>query len=398
MNILEHLILNDLAESNPLKFAKPGDCVYNRAYTIQKRGDAIMNYKIAVVPGDGIGPEVIEQALRVLDKIGETYDHTFEYTKVLAGGAAIDATGGCLPQETIDVCKSSDAVLLGAVGGWKWDTLPGDERPERALLGLRKELGLFANLRPAILFEDLAQACPLKPEIISGGLDLVVVRELTGGIYFGEKGFKETDLGPAAYDVELYAEEEVRRIAVVAFDMAMKRGKKVTSVDKANVLESSRLWRRVVAEVAKDYPEVELNNLYVDNTAMQMVLNPKQFDVIVTSNIFGDILSDEASQITGSIGMLPSASLAKGNFGMYEPVHGSAPDIAGQNKANPMATILSAAMMLRYTFGLSQEANAIEKSVKNVLAAGYRTPDLMANGGKEIGTKEAGDLIVDFIV
>lgn len=398
MNILEHLILNDLAESNSLKFAKPGDCVYNRAYTIQKRGDAIMNYKIAVVPGDGIGPEVIEQALRVLDKIGETYNHTFSYTKVLAGGAAIDATGGCLPQETIDVCKSSDAVLLGAVGGWKWDTLPGDERPERALLGLRKELGLFANLRPAILFEDLAQACPLKPEIISGGLDLVVVRELTGGIYFGEKGFKETDLGPAAYDVELYAEEEVRRIAVVAFDMAMKRGKKVTSVDKANVLESSRLWRRVVAEVAKDYPEVELNNLYVDNTAMQMVLNPKQFDVIVTSNIFGDILSDEASQITGSIGMLPSASLAKGNFGMYEPVHGSAPDIAGQNKANPMATILSAAMMLRYTFGLSQEADAIEKAVKDVLAAGYRTPDLMANGGKEIGTKEAGDLIVDFIV
>lgn len=353
-----------------------------------------MNYKIAVVPGDGIGPEVIEQTLRVLDKIGETYNHTFEYRKVLAGGAAIDATGNCLPQETIDICKSSDAVLLGAVGGWKWDTLPGDERPERALLGLRKELGLFANLRPAILFEDLAQACPLKPEIIEGGLDLVVVRELTGGIYFGEKGFKETDLGPAAYDVELYAEEEVRRIAVVAFDMAMKRGKKVTSVDKANVLESSRLWRRVVAEVAKDYPEVELNNLYVDNTAMQMVLNPKQFDVIVTSNIFGDILSDEASQITGSIGMLPSASLAKGNFGMYEPVHGSAPDIAGQNKANPMATILSAAMMLRYTFGLSKEADAIESAVKEVLAQDYRTPDLMANGGKEIGTEEAGDLII----
>ncbi|MCB6994254.1 3-isopropylmalate dehydrogenase [bacterium 210820-DFI.6.37] len=353
-----------------------------------------MNYKIAVVPGDGIGPEVIEQALRVLDRIGEKYNHSFEYTKVLAGGAAIDAVGKCLPQETIDICKGSDAVLLGAVGGWKWDTLPGDERPERALLGLRKELGLFANIRPAILFEELAQACPLKPEIIQGGLDLVVVRELTGGIYFGEKGFKETDLGPAAYDVELYAEEEVRRIAVVAFDMAMKRGKKVTSVDKANVLESSRLWRRVVAEVAKDYPEVELNNLYVDNTAMQMVLNPKQFDVVVTSNIFGDILSDEASQITGSIGMLPSASLAKGNFGMYEPVHGSAPDIAGQNKANPMATILSAAMMLRYTFGLSQEADAIEAAVKKVLADGYRTPDLMANGGKEIGTKEAGDRIV----
>lgn len=352
-----------------------------------------MNYKIAVVPGDGIGPEVIEQALRVLDKIGETYNHTFEYTKVLAGGAAIDATGKCLPQETIDICKSSDAVLLGAVGGWKWDTLPGDERPERALLGLRKELGLFANLRPAILFEDLAQACPLKPEIIQGGLDLVVVRELTGGIYFGEKGFRDTDLGPAAYDVEQYAEEEVRRIAVVAFDMAMKRNKKVTSVDKANVLESSRLWRRVVAEVAKDYPQVELNNLYVDNTAMQLVLNPKQFDVLVTSNIFGDILSDEASQITGSIGMLPSASLAKGNFGMYEPVHGSAPDIAGQNKANPMATILSAAMMLRYTFGLSREADAIEAAVQKVLADGYRTPDLMANGGREIGTKEAGERI-----
>lgn len=353
-----------------------------------------MNYKIAVVPGDGIGPEVIEQALRVLDKVGEKYNHSFEYTKVLAGGAAIDAAGKCLPQETIDICKGSDAVLLGAVGGWKWDTLPGDERPERALLGLRKELGLFANIRPALLFEELAQACPLKPEIIEGGLDLVVVRELTGGIYFGEKGFKETDMGPAAYDVELYSEEEVRRIAIVAFDMAMKRGKKVTSVDKANVLESSRLWRRVVAEVAKDYPEVELNNLYVDNTAMQMVLNPKQFDVVLTSNIFGDILSDEASQITGSIGMLPSASLAKGNFGMYEPVHGSAPDIAGQNKANPMATILSAAMMLRYTFGLSEEADAIEAAVKKVLADGYRTPDLLANGGKEIGTKEAGDLIV----
>lgn len=356
-----------------------------------------MNYKIAVVPGDGIGPEVIEQALRVLDRIGEKYNHTFTYTKVLAGGAAIDATGRCLPDETVEICKASDAVLLGAVGGWKWDNLPGDERPERALLGLRKELGLFANLRPAMLFEELSQACPLKPEIVAGGLDLVVVRELTGGIYFGEKGTKETDMGPAAYDVELYSEEEVRRIAIVAFDMAMKRGKKVTSIDKANVLESSRLWRRVVAEVAKDYPQVELNNLYVDNAAMQMVLNPKQFDVIVTSNIFGDILSDEASQITGSIGMLPSASLAKGNFGMYEPVHGSAPDIAGQNKANPMATILSAAMMLRYTFGLSAEADDIEKAVKKVLADGYRTPDLMANGGKEIGTKEAGDLIVKAI-
>lgn len=380
------------------RIAKPSDYVYNSSITaITNKGEQIMNYKIAVVPGDGIGPEVIDQALRVLDRIGKKYNHTFTYTKVLAGGAAIDATGKCLPQETIDVCKASDAVLLGAVGGWKWDNLPGDERPERALLGLRKELGLFANLRPAMLFEELSQACPLKPEIIEGGLDLVVVRELTGGIYFGEKGTKETEMGPAAYDVELYSEEEVRRIAIVAFDMAMKRNKKVTSIDKANVLESSRLWRRVVAEVAKDYPEVELNNLYVDNAAMQMVLNPKQFDVIVTSNIFGDILSDEASQITGSIGMLPSASLAKGNFGMYEPVHGSAPDIAGQNKANPMATILSAAMMLRYTFGLGQEADDIENAVKKVLSDGYRTPDLMANGGKTIGTKEAGELITSAI-
>ena len=356
-----------------------------------------MEYKLAVIPGDGIGPDVVEQTLLVLDKVGEKFGHTFHYQKVLAGGCAIDATGGCLPQETIDVCKASDAVLLGAVGGWKWDTLPGDQRPERALLGLRKALGLFANLRPALLFEQLADASPLKPEILAGGLDIVVVRELTGGIYFGEKGFKDTDLGPAAYDVEQYAEEEVRRIAKVAFDMAMKRSKHVTSVDKANVLESSRLWRRVVAEVAQDYPEVTLDNLYVDNAAMQLVRNPRQFDVIVTSNIFGDILSDEASQITGSIGMLPSASLAKGNFGMYEPVHGSAPDLAGQDKANPMATILSAAMMLRYTFGLLQEADAVENAVKAVLDQGYRTPDLFAGEGTLIGTAEMGRRIAEAI-
>ncbi|MEG0829404.1 MAG: 3-isopropylmalate dehydrogenase [Anaerovoracaceae bacterium] len=356
-----------------------------------------MNYKIAVIPGDGIGPEVIEQAVRILDKIGKKYNHTFSYTKVLAGGIAIDETGSCLPNETVQVCKESDAVLLGAVGGWKWDTLPGSQRPEQALLGLRKALGLFANLRPAILFEELANACPLKPEIIQGGLDIVVVRELTGGIYFGEKGFKETPLGHAAYDVEQYAEEEIRRIAKVAFDMAMKRGKNVTSVDKANVLESSRLWRKVVAEVAKDYPEVTLKNLYVDNAAMQMIRDPKQFDVLVTNNIFGDILSDEASQVTGSIGMLPSASLANGNFGMYEPVHGSAPDIAGQNKANPMATILSVAMMLRYTFGLIKESDDIEKAVKKVLSLGYRTPDLMSDGGKEISTTQTGDLILEAI-
>ena len=356
-----------------------------------------MEYKLAVIPGDGIGPDVVEQTLLVLDKVGEKFGHTFHYQKVLAGGCAIDATGACLPQETIDVCKASDAVLLGAVGGWKWDTLPGDQRPERALLGLRKALGLFANLRPALLFEQLADASPLKPEILAGGLDIVVVRELTGGIYFGEKGFKDTDLGPAAYDVEQYAEEEVRRIAKVAFDMAMKRSKHVTSVDKANVLESSRLWRRVVAEVAQDYPEVTLDNLYVDNAAMQLVRNPRQFDVIVTSNIFGDILSDEASQITGSIGMLPSASLAKGNFGMYEPVHGSAPDIAGQDKANPMATILSAAMMLRYTFGLLQEADAVENAVKAVLDQGYRTPDLFAGEDTLIGTAEMGRRIAEAI-
>ena len=356
-----------------------------------------MEYKLAVIPGDGIGPDVVEQTLLVLDKVGEKFGHTFHYQKVLAGGCAIDATGACLPQETIDVCKASDAVLLGAVGGWKWDTLPGDQRPERALLGLRKALGLFANLRPALLFEQLADASPLKPEILAGGLDIVVVRELTGGIYFGEKGFKDTDLGPAAYDVEQYAEEEVRRIAKVAFDRAMKRSKHVTSVDRANVLESSRLWRRVVAEVAQDYPEVTLDNLYVDNAAMQLVRNPRQFDVIVTSNIFGDILSDEASQITGSIGMLPSASLAKGNFGMYEPVHGSAPDIAGQDKANPMATILSAAMMLRYTFGLLQEADAVENAVKAVLDQGYRTPDLFAGEGTLIGTAEMGRRIAEAI-
>ena len=352
-----------------------------------------MNYQIAVIPGDGIGPDVVEQTLNVMDKVGEKFGHTFNYTKVLAGGCAIDATGACLPQETIDICKASDAVLLGAVGGWKWDNLPGDQRPERALLGLRKALGLFANLRPALLFEQLADASPLKPEILAGGLDIVVVRELTGGIYFGEKGHRDTDLGPAAYDIEQYAEGEVRRIAKVAFDLAMKRSKHVTSVDKANVLESSRLWRRVVAEVAQDYPEVTLDNLYVDNAAMQLVRNPRQFDVIVTSNIFGDILSDEASQITGSIGMLPSASLAEGNFGMYEPVHGSAPDIAGQDKANPMATILSAAMMLRYTFGLGAEADAIENAVKSVLDQGYRTPDLYAGQGTQVGTAQMGDLI-----
>lgn len=356
-----------------------------------------MKYNIAVIPGDGIGPEVINEAIKVLDAVGGKYGHEFNYTQVLAGGAAIDAAGECLPQETIDIAKKSDAVLLGAVGGPKWDSLPGDKRPERALLGIRKELGLFANLRPAIMFDELKDACPIRPEKVEGGLDLLVVRELTGGIYFGERGYKHTDMGRAAYDIEQYSEGEVKRIAEVAFDMAMKRNKKVTSVDKANVLESSRLWRKTVAEVAKNYPEVELENFYVDNTAMQLVYNPKQFDVIVTSNIFGDILSDEASMITGSLGMLPSASLAEGNFGMYEPVHGSAPDIAGTGKANPMATILSAAMMLKYTFGLSDEADAIESAVKKTLAAGYRTPDIMSEGKTPATTEQIGSLIAQNI-
>ena len=354
-----------------------------------------MQYNIAVIPGDGIGPEVMEQALLVLDQVGARFGHSFTYETLLAGGCAIDQTGTSLPPETVEACKAADAVLLGAIGGWKWDTLPGDQRPERALLGLRKELELFANLRPAILFEELMDACPLRPEIIAGGLDLLVVRELTGGIYFGERGFKDTPMGRAAYDVEQYAEGEVRRIAHVAFDMAMKRGKQVTSVDKANVLESSRLWREVMIEVAKEYPEVTLNHLYIDNATMQLVSNPRQFDVIVTSNIFGDILSDEASMITGSIGMLPSASLTAGGFGLYEPVHGSAPDIAGQDKANPMAMILSVAMMLRYSFGLMGEADALEAAVQEVLRKGYRTADLYRGepGLHLIGTKEVGRLI-----
>ncbi|MBE6029504.1 MAG: 3-isopropylmalate dehydrogenase [Clostridiales bacterium] len=356
-----------------------------------------MEYNIAVVRGDGIGPEVIQEAIKVLNAVGSRFGHTFNYRYVLAGGEAIDETGRCLPDETVATAKASDAVLLGAVGGPKWDTLPGDERPERALLGLRKELGLFANLRPAMVFDELADASPLKPEIIDGGLDIVVVRELTGGIYFGEKGFKETDMGTAAYDMEQYSEEEVRRIARVAFDMAMKRSKRVTSIDKANVLESSRLWRRVVADVAEEYPEVALDNMYVDNGAMQLVRNPKHFDVIVTSNIFGDILSDEASQITGSIGMLPSASLANGNFGMYEPVHGSAPDIAGTGKANPLATILSAGMMLRYTFGLKEEADAVDNAVRAFLKDGYRTFDIAGKDATPLTTAETGDKVASLI-
>lgn len=357
-----------------------------------------MFLKIAVIPGDGIGPEVTEQAMAMLNKIGELYHHQIEYSIHPAGGAAIDATGEALPEETILACKNSDAVLLGAVGGPKWDTLPGDKRPERALLGLRSALGLFANIRPAILFPELADACPLKRELVQGGLDIIVVRELTGGIYFGEKGLKQTELGLAAYDVEQYAEEEVRRIARVAFEMAGKRRRTVCSVDKANVLESSRLWRRIVTEVARDYPDIELQHMYVDNAAMQLVRNPQQFDIILTSNLFGDILSDEASMITGSIGMLPSSSLAAGSFGMYEPIHGSAPDIAGQDKANPMATMLSVAMMLRHSFSLSKEADAIENAIKKVLAKGYRTADIATEGSQICGTKEISRLIINHLV
>lgn len=356
-----------------------------------------MDYKIAVIKGDGIGPSIVDQAMLALEKVGEIYGHKFEFQEVLAGGASIDAYGKPLTQETIDVCKASDSVLLGAVGGPKWDSQPSDNRPERALLGLRKELGLFANLRPAMMFDELKDACPLKPEIVEGGFDIMIVRELIGGIYFGERGKKETENGPAAYDVEQYSEGEVKRIAKVAFDLAMQRNKKVTSIDKANVLDSSRLWRATVEEVAKEYPEVELNHFYVDNAAMQIVRNPKQFDVILTSNLFGDILSDEASQVTGSIGMLPSASLGEGGFGMYEPIHGSAPDIAGMDIANPMATILSAAMMIRSSFGLTEEADAIENAVKKVLADGVRTGDIAKPGEKTVGTVECGRLIVEAI-
>ena len=350
-----------------------------------------MNYKLAVIPGDGIGPDIVRESIKVLDKIGELYGHSFEYTEVLAGGAAIDVTGVPLPQDTLDICLASDSVIFGAVGGPKWDNLDGAMRPEKALLGLRSGLGLFANIRPAVLFNELKAACPLKEEIIGeDGLDIVVVRELTGGIYFGKRGTE----GSKAYDTLEYSEEEIRRIAIKAFEIAGKRNKKVMSVDKANILDTSRLWRKVVEEVAKDYPDIELNHMYVDNAAMQLVRNPKQFDVILTGNMFGDILSDEASMITGSIGMLPSASLGELKLGMYEPIHGSAPDIAGQNIANPIATILSVAMMLRYSFDLTKEADIIEEAVKKVLEKGYRTADIMSQGCTKVGTDKMGDLIV----
>lgn len=353
-------------------------------------------YNIVLLKGDGIGPEIVNEAVKVLDKTAEKFGFQVNYDEALLGGCAIDATGVPLPQETIDKCKAADSVLLGAVGGSKWDTLPGNLRPEAGLLGIRGALGLFANLRPAVIFEPLKDASPLKDEIIGSALDIMVVRELTGGIYFGERGRKEVNGSPAAYDTEMYTVPEIERIARVAFDLAMKRNKKLTSVDKANVLESSRLWRETVIKVSAEYPEVELNHMYVDNCAMQLVRNPGQFDVLVTSNIFGDILSDEASMISGSIGMLASASLNGNQSGLYEPIHGSAPDIAGLGIANPIATILSVAMMLRFSLNQPEAANAIEAAVNKILLT-HRTPDIYTEGTTKVSCSEMGDLICNLI-
>ena len=358
-----------------------------------------MNYKVAVIPGDGIGPEIVREARKVLDKVGQKYGHEFTYQELLMGGCSIDAYGEPLTEETLEAAKASDSVLLGAVGGnvgqSNWYQLPPDKRPEAGLLKIRKGLELYANIRPAVLFDELSGACPLKPELTEGGFDFVVMRELTGGLYFGDRKTVEENGVKKAIDTLTYDENEIRRIAKWGFDVAMKRGKKVCSVDKANVLDSSRLWRSVVEEVAKDYPEVTLEHMLVDNCAMQLVMNPGQFDVILTENMFGDILSDEASMITGSIGMLSSASLGKTKLGLYEPSHGSAPDIAGKDIANPIATILSAAMMLRYSLDLDKEADAIEAAVAQVLKEGYRTVDIMADGMQQCSTTKMGDLIAE---
>ena len=356
-----------------------------------------MNLKIGVIKGDGIGPEIVTEAMKVLDKVAKRYGHNIEYRQLLMGGASIDVHGVPLTDETVAEAKSCDAVLMGSIGGntstSPWYKLEPSKRPEAGLLRIRKELNLFANLRPAILYDELKGACPLKEEITEGGFDLMIMRELTGGLYFGERKTEEVDGVMTAFDSLTYNENEIRRIAKRAFDIAMKRRKKVTSVDKANVLDSSRLWRKVVEEVAKDYPEVTLEHMLVDNSAMQLVKDPKQFYVILTENMFGDILSDEASMITGSIGMLASASLNETKFGLYEPSGGSAPDIAGQGIANPIATILSAAMMLRFSFDLDKESDAIEASVAKVLKDGYRTIDIMSEGKTQIGTARMGDEI-----
>ncbi len=356
-----------------------------------------MEFNVAVIPGDGIGPEIVREARKVLDSIGTKYGHTFNYTEILMGGCSIDAYGVPLTDEALETAKKSDSVLLGAVGGnvgnSKWYDVAPNLRPEAGLLAIRKGLELFANIRPAYLYDELRAACPLKDEVIGDGFDMVIMRELTGGIYFGERHTEEVNGVLKATDVLTYDENEIRRIAIKAFEIAMKRNKRVISVDKANVLDSSRLWRKVVKEVAADYPEVTYTDMLVDNCAMQLVMNPRQFDVILTENMFGDILSDEASMITGSIGMLSSASLGSGKLGLYEPSHGSAPDIAGKNIANPIATILSAAMMLRYSFDLDKEADAVENAVKKVLRDGYRTIDIMSDGMKQVSTTEMGDLI-----
>ena len=360
-----------------------------------------MKLNIACIKGDGIGPEIVTQAQKVLNRVAQCYGHEIVYTDVLMGGASIDACGVPLTDEAVAAAKASDAVLMGSIGGntttSPWYNLAPELRPEAGLLKLRKSLNLFANLRPALLYPELSDACPLKKEISDAGFDMMIMRELTGGLYFGERFTKEVDGQLQATDTLTYNETEIRRIAKWAFDIAMKRNKKVCSVDKANVLDSSRLWRKVVKEVSADYPEVELSDMLVDNCAMQLVRDPKQFDVILTENMFGDILSDEASMVTGSIGMLSSASLGEGTLGLYEPSHGSAPDIAGQNKANPIATILSAAMMLKYSFNLIKESDAIENAVKAVLKKGLRTIDIMDEGKTCLGTEEMGKAICDEI-
>ena len=352
-----------------------------------------MKLNIALLKGDGIGPEIVDSAVRVLEKIGEKFGHEFCFTPYLIGGIAIDTVGKPLPEETVEGCLASDSVLLGAVGGPKWDNLPGNIRPEKALLGIRAAMELYTNLRPARLYAALKDDSPLRPDLVEKGFDIMIVRELTGGIYFGDRGYRDGKYGEEAYDTECYSRLEIERIARAAFEAARVRNKKVTSIDKANVLETSRLWRKTVHEIAAEYPDITVTDMLVDNAAMQLVRNPSQFDVIVTSNMFGDILSDEASQITGSIGMLPSASIGATKRGLYEPIHGSAPDIAGQNKANPIATILSAAMMLRYAFALEEEALAIENAVNTVLDMGLRTADI-AHGEEALGTIEMTDAIL----
>lgn len=356
-----------------------------------------MEKNITIIKGDGIGPEIVSEAMKVLDAVAQTYGHTFTYKEILAGGCAIDAYGTSLPQESLDACLSADSVLLGAVGGPKWDQVDPSIRPEKALLGIRKAMGLYANLRPAKIFPQLAHTSPLRKDIVANGIDFMVVRELIGGVYFGNRKTEEVHGELVATDEMVYSEHEVRRIAHTAFQTARKRGSKVISVDKANVLDSSRLWRKVVHEVAKEYPDVICEDMLVDNCAMQIVKNPAQFDVLVTENMFGDILSDEASMITGSIGLIPSASLGETSNGMYEPIHGSAPDIAGQNIANPIGTILAAAMMLKYSFDMSAESDAIEAAVASVLDHGYRTVDIMEDGMKQVTCSEMGDIIVSYL-